>query len=181
MVSDAIQALQERSNAKLRYADLHLGELLGHGPPDGSDFDLAHTESFLYHLFGTRDSLIAELNVYYGANLPSDELSPGKLRTALNRKGVHSAELADLYALESDKDSWYSIAKEFRDHSTHVGTISRAYYLGGKDHHKVKFRKPHSDELVEAHFHDAFSEWLQLMKELIAAWRSSAMETCGIA
>src|SRR5438067_206105 len=92
------RALQERTDAKLRYARVHLEELQMQGPPDGGDFDKAHQESFLFHLLATRDALIAELNHYYAAGLPPDALSLGKIREVLKMRGVHSAEICTLYA-----------------------------------------------------------------------------------
>ena len=66
MIDSTTKALQERTAAKLRYAEVHLREIRELGQPDGGDFDRAHQESFLFHLLSTRDALLAELNVYYG-------------------------------------------------------------------------------------------------------------------
>ena len=60
-----ITPLQERSNAKLRYAAVHLDELKSIEQLGGDDYDRAHQESFLYHLMGAKDAFLIELNTYY--------------------------------------------------------------------------------------------------------------------
>jgi hypothetical protein len=172
---ETTERLQARTNAKLRYALIHLEELRDQGPPDGGDFDKAHQESFLFHLFGAIDALLAELNHYYAAGLQSDSLSPGKIREALKRRDASSPELQVLYQLEKDESSWFSKAKNMRDHSTHVQGVNRAYFLGGEDHKKVKLRDPESGELTEHHFIIEFEEWNTAMFALVKNLRSSAV------
>lgn len=181
MISDELRGLQSRTDAKIRYAEIHLEELQALGHPDGSEFDRAHQESFLLHLLGVRDAFVAELNAYYGANLPAEGLSPGKLRHALQSQGRKCQELVELFTLEQDDTSWYSIAKAMRDHTNHVGGVARAYYLGGSDHRQVKLRHPKTGATIDEHFLDTFKEWVAKMRALVAKLRQSAMSTCGIA
>ncbi len=172
-----IKPLQERTNAKLRYARVHLDELKSQGPPSGNDFDKAHQESFLFHLLGTRDALLAELNLYYRTGMDPDTLSLGRIRDALKKQGITSSELRMLYKLEQDASSWYCKAKDMRDHSTHVQGVSRAYFLGGKDHQKVKLKHPRTGDLTERHFILEFEDWLHEMETLILSLRASALST----
>ena len=167
--------LQERTDAKLRYARVHLDELKTQGPPSGDDFDRAHQESFLFHLLGTRDAFLAELNHYYQAGLVPDTLSPGQIRNALREQGITSSELRTLYELEQDESSWYCKAKDMRDHSTHVQGVPRAYFLGGEDHQKVKLKNPRTGVLTERHFILEFDDWLHEMETLIHSLRKSAL------
>ena len=106
--------LQERSDAKLRYARVHLEELKSQDLPSGDDFDRAHQESFLFHLLGVRDAFLAELNYYFQAGLAPDALSLGRIQDALKQRNVTSKELRTLRDLEQDKSSWYSKAKDMR-------------------------------------------------------------------
>jgi len=54
-----IKNVQERTNAKLRYARLHLEELRSYRRKgSGDDFERSHQEAFLFHLFGTRDAFL---------------------------------------------------------------------------------------------------------------------------
>lgn len=172
------KALQERTDAKLRYARVHLDELKAQGPLGGNDFDRAHQESFLFHLFGARDALLAELNHYYGTNLAPDSLSPGKLREALKKQGVKSPELGALHELENDENSWFCQTKDMRDHSTHVQGVPRACYLdlGGDDGGKVKLKNPRTGQMTTQHFPEEFEDWLEHMTMLMKTLRESALE-----
>jgi Family of unknown function (DUF6586) len=181
MISDHLRGLQSRTDSKIRYAEIHLGELEALGHPDGSEYDRAHQESFLLHLLGVRDAFLAELNAYYGVDLPVGSVSPGKLRDALQSVGRQSAELAQLFALEQDEASWYSTAKAMRDYTSHAGGVARAYYVGGENHRKVKLIHPKTGQALEEHFLDTFRSWVTFMRDLVARLRSSALRTCGLA
>ena len=172
---DRVKALQDRTKAKLRYAGVHLDEMKKYGHPDGGDFDRAHQESFLFHLLGACDALLAEINVYYNVGLSDEDLSPGNLQRALKSKGEESEELAALHALECDETSWYSTAKAMRNHSTHVGGVPRAYFMGGESHGKVKLKHPKTGKVTEEHFPETFREWLALMEALVERLRNSAL------
>lgn len=169
------ESLRARTDAKLRYARVHLDELKAQGPPNGGDFDRAHQESFLFHLLGTVDAFLAELNHYYRARIAPDGLSPGKIRAALKKQGITSLELGVLYELERDPKSWYSQAKDMRDHSTHVQGVQRAYFLGGEKHQKVKLRHPTTGLLTNRHFIFEFEDWCNAMESLLLALRESAL------
>jgi hypothetical protein len=170
-----VKPLQERTDAKLRYARVHLDELKAHSPPNGGDFDRAHQESFLFHLLGTVDAFLAELIYYYGVVI-SGPLSPGKIRAALKERGATSPELRVLYELEQDRTSWYSQAKDMRDHSTHLQGVLRAYFLGGENHQKVKLKHPRTGVLTEHHFIVEFENWCNSMHSLVFSLRKSAIE-----
>ena len=156
-----------------------MDEIKALGPLGGNDFDRAHQESFLFHLFGARDALLAELNHYYGTSLVSDLLSPGKLRDALKKQGVQSPELGALHELENNESSWYRQTKDMRDYSAHVQGVPRAYYLnlGGDDEGgKVKLKNPRTGQLTTQHFPEVFENWLAQMTALIQTLRESALE-----
>jgi hypothetical protein len=173
------KALQERTDAKLRYSSVHLDEIKALGPLGGNDFDRAHQESFLFHLFGARDALLAELNHYYGTNLVPESISPGRLRDALKQQGVQSPELGALYELENNDSSWFRQAKDMRDHSTHVQGVPRAYYLnlgGDNEGGKVKLKNPRTGQLTTQHLPEEFEDWLKQMTALIQRLRESALE-----
>jgi hypothetical protein len=178
-IDDKVLAnLRSRTDAKLRYAKIHLDELKALGRLGGSDFDRAHQESFLYHLLGAKESFLLELNAYYKCGLPSEELTAGKLRTAIKSQKKHSDELAELHTLENDSTSWLFHAKKMRDHSTHVAGISRAYHLGGPADGQIWLENPKTKERVEKHFVEKFFVWLANMKKLLEQLRTSAVEKC---
>ena len=169
-----LKALCERTDAKLRYAEVHLSELKEIPIVGGTDFDRAHQESFLYHLLGAKDAFILELNMYYGANLSELELSIGRLRGHMRSKGKRYSELTVIHQLETDTGSWLFHAKEMRDHSTHIANVSRAFYLGGQYDQQVHLTNPTTGKQIKEHFVELFSVWLSQMKNLIHDLRSNA-------
>lgn len=176
-MADQTNPFQVRTDAKLRYAKVHLDELIKLDRLSGDDFDRAHQESFLFHLFGARDAFLLELNQYYGAELPNENVSLGRLRETLKRKGIESPELASLFALEQDDSSWLKQAKDMRDHSTHVQGVPRSFFLGGEDHGKVKLTNPRTGVLADRHFPEEFQNWFEHMQELISSLRQSALSS----
>ena len=145
----------------------------------GTDFDRAHQESFLYHLLGTKDAFILELNMYYGANLSESELTMGRLRDHMKSQGKTYSELTVIYNLENDAESWLSNAKEMRDHSTHIANVPRAYYLGGQYDRQVHLKNPKTGQQIQEHFVELFSTWLSQMKTLIHDLRSTASKNAS--
>lgn len=126
-MDEKLRTLYERTDAKLRYADVHLSDLKNIPVLGGTDFNRAHQESFLYHLIGTTEAFI-----FYGANLLETELTSGKLFNHMKSKGKTYSELTVIYDLENDNGSWLFHAKKMRDHSTHIAQVPRAYYIGGE-------------------------------------------------
>lgn len=171
-----ITPLQERTDAKLRYAAVHLDELKSIERLGGDDYDRAHQESFLYHLMGAKDAFLIELNTYYSVALNSNGVSMGKLRNALNKKGRKSNELAEIYTLENDETSWLYHAKAMRDHSTHVSGVKRHFHLGGDNDGRVFLTNPKSGEKIERDFIDDFNNWLHQMRSLLSRLRVSAVD-----
>ena len=102
-------------------------------------------------------------------------LTPGKLRRKLKEQGRQSFGLARIRALEDDESSWLAAAKAMRDHVSHVSGVSRAYFVGGPDHRKVKLRHPASGATVGGHFPETFEAWLAAMRSLVEEIRASAM------
>lgn len=170
-----LEHLQARTDAKLRFAEVHLNELLALPALSGGDFDRAHQESYLYHLLGAKDAFLLELNAYYQSGLPTTNLTGGKLRDALQRTGRQSPELKELYELENDTNSWLSHAKEMRDHSTHVSGVPRKFHLGGDDDGQVFLMSPKTMQGVTKHFTDDFKEWHIKMSLMLERLRCSAL------
>jgi hypothetical protein len=176
MDDKTLQNARARADAKLRYAEIHLDELKAIGRLGGSEFDRAHQESFLYHLLGAKEAFLVELNTYYAGGLAENDLTPGKLRAALEAQGKVSNELAELRSLENEEDSWLFHAKEMRDHSTHVAGVIRAFHLGGPADGQVWLKNPNTGENIERHFVDEFNDWVSNMRKLLERLRASAIE-----
>lgn len=176
MDENTLQNIRERVDAKLRYAQVHLDELRELKSLDGSDFDRAHQESFLYHLLGAKDAFLLELNAYYRTGLSMEGLTAGKLRNALKEQGKESFELSELFQLENQESCWLFQAKEMRDYSTHISNIPRAYFLGGERDQEVHLKNPNTGQQIERHFVEEFADWLTNMKGLLKRLRSTTIE-----
>lgn len=180
-MEDAVpKNLQDRTDAKLRYAAVHLRELERLAFRHGDDFDRAHQESFLYHLLGVRDAFLAELNAYYACGLSGSGVTLGKLRESLRRTNRSSPEVRELYELETTPGNWLAQAKDMRDHSTHIAGVPRSFHVGGKDDGMVWLRNPRTQELVERDFVLECHAWHGLMADLIARLRASALANMGL-
>lgn len=170
-----LENLRTRTDAKLRFAEVHLKELLALPGLSGDDFDRAHQESYLYHLLGAKDAFLLELNAYYQCGLPTTNLTSGKLWKALQRVNRQSPELKELYELENDANSWLFHAKEMRDHSTHVSGVPRTFHVGGNDDGQVFLKNPKTMQEVTKHFTEDFKEWHKKMSLMLERLRCSAM------
>ena len=88
---------KERTNAKLRYARVHLEELRSHQRKgSGDDFERSHQESFLFHLLGARDAFLQELNLYYNCGLELHKVRTSSLNQKLDKMGIRCPELNKL-------------------------------------------------------------------------------------
>lgn len=173
--AQAIQNLRSRADAKLKYARIHVELLRERGGNGGADFDRAVEESILFHMLGAKDAFLIELNAYYNCGVPAEAVTPGNLRKAFLARGVRCPELAELYELENDPESWFAHAKQMRDHSTHVGGVPRAFHIGGKNQGKVFLRNPNTGAHIEVHAPEALAAWVDDMRELLERLRASAI------
>lgn len=171
-----IRNAQERTAAKIRYARLHLDELRRYERKgSGDDFERAHMESFLFHLFGTRDAFLQELNLYYGLGLELHQVIPKQIRDRLKKRGIDCPEFTKLMELENDPNEWLSQAKEMRDHSTHRRSVPRVFHIGGEDDEEVYLRHPQTGRSLDEDYADTFGTWCLKMEELLENLRKTAL------
>jgi len=160
-----------RTDAKLRYAGVHLEELrmkrLLARDVDGDDWEKAHQESFLFHLFGVRDALLQEVNLFHNAGLLMQNVRKHDLVERLESMEIPSAALSALVKLEGDETSWLSIAGRFRHRFTHQDDVGRQYVIDGANNDPVFLRDPHTGDLIETDFVELFSGWLEKMQALV--------------
>lgn len=175
--AQSIQNLRSRADAKLKYAQIHLDLLAERGGNGGADLDRAVEESTLFHLLGAKEAFLIEINAYYNCGVPTEAVSPGSLHKVFVARGVKCPELAELYVLENEPDSWLAHAKQMRDHSTHVSGVPRAFHMGGKNDGKVFLRNPNTGAHVEVHAPEALAEWVESMRALLEKLRTSAIAT----
>jgi hypothetical protein len=166
----AQKPLMDRTDAKLRYAKLHLNELRTHGEPGrGHDFERAHQEAVFAQLFGAYAALLHELNEDLSCGLAPEDVSLGKLRNAMKSGGGVSPKLTALYTLEQDPQSWFGIAKAMRDHVTHVGGIPLSFYVGGPDHTAMHHPKTRGE--IPGEYFDTLEQWIDNMHRLVEEMR----------
>lgn len=175
MNPNQIKNLQARTDSKIRYAQIHLDELIERNNYNGDDFERAHQESFLYHLLGAKESFIIELNTYYNTGLVGKGISMGNIRKELKSRGLKSEELKELFLLEEDDSSWLFHAKSMRDYSTHIANVPLHFNVGGEDENLTFISNPKTGKVIERHFIEEFNDWILIMKETIQRLRNYAI------
>lgn len=146
--------IAERTEAKLRYARLHVDELTGYvnlGSLD--DWERAHAESVLFHLVGAKDSFLQEVNSAFALGLSLNSVNERALTDKIHERDVQPEALNRINELRENKDSWYSLMIELRNHVTHRNNISRLGKIGvgsAKDTPRTShFKHPQTNEMIE--------------------------------
>jgi len=157
-----LNAAQERTNAKLKYAAIHLDDLRLRralcGPQVGN-WERAHQESFLFHLLGVRDALLQEINLYHGCGLKMKNVSIARISQRLVRNGAVSKALRTLMRMEGMKSSWLSVAKRLRNTSTHQRNVPRQLVVDGANNDPQFFCDPLTGKWIEIDCIELFSHW----------------------
>jgi len=145
-----LNAARERTDAKLRYAKIHMAELKMRRLIDGSqgsDWERAHQESFLYHVPGVRDGLLQEINLFHECNLLPREVRKADLAAKLRKLDSRSLSLDIIVRMERMQSTWISIASRMRHLFTHQKAVPRKFHVGGEEDGHVHLRDPLIDEL----------------------------------
>lgn len=101
--------LVKRTDAKLRYARLHLDELRIYSDDGGGgDWEKAHEESVLFHLVGAKDAFLQEINSMHRLGLDPMKVNEKSLAKALKQRVGNSVSLVHLEGLSEDPGSCYS-------------------------------------------------------------------------
>ena len=170
-----LQNIRARSDAKLRYAQVHFDELIAAGR-SGSDFERAHLESTLFHLIGARDAFLVELIEYYALGYIKT-VSLGTVRHALKSQNKSTKEVCELYMLDKDKSGWFYQVKEWRHHTSHKGPLRHHFTLHTGTVEttagEINLEDPETSERVERKH---ISEWLSNMKQLLERLRECAIK-----
>ena len=105
MAADA--NLVKRTDAKLRYARLHLDELRIYSDDGGGgDWEKAHEESVLFHLVGAKDAFLQEINSMHRLGLDLMKVNEKSLTKSLKQSEGNSASLVSLEGLATNPGSW---------------------------------------------------------------------------
>lgn len=168
----ASEGLTARTDAKIRFAKLHLTELRECKiPTQGHDFERAHQEAFFAQLFGAYASLFQELNEDLGCGLKPETVSLGQMRNAMKSYGSVDPKLTELYTLEQNQASWLSHAKAMRDHTSHIGGIPHVFYAGGENDGQTSLRHPKTMVEVPGYYVDNLEKWADEMEALVERMR----------
>jgi hypothetical protein len=168
-------SLEDRTKQKLRFARVHLDELMGsENRGHGTDYERAHHEAFLAQLFGSYYAFLQELNVCLGCGLPPEGVSVGKMRQSMKAGEKAHSVLTQLYELDQEPSGWFRLAKEFRDISMHVSGIPLSFYAGGKNDGKLALKHPQSLAELPDDVSITFANWLASMEQLIDRLRQEA-------
>jgi len=169
--NEELNAARERVDSKLRYARVMQADLCGM-PRRGSDEARAHHEAFLFHLLGTRDALLQEMNVFYGLGLDRKGVSIASIRDGLAASGKLSAALSKLSAIENDPSSWLNCAKDMRNHATHRASVGRHFYQGGPKSGQASLKDTRTGKEIDKDYVDLHDDWLAEMDRLVTDLRT---------
>lgn len=165
-----LNAARERTDAKLKYAAIHLDELRLRRVLYGSqvgNWERAHQESFLFHLLGVRDALLQEINLFHACGLKMKNVSIGRISQRLVKNGSGSAALRTLMKLEGMTSTWLSIAKRLRNMSTHQRNVHRQLVVDGANDDPQFFRDPLTGKWIETDYIELFTQWHEKATKLV--------------
>jgi len=167
----------DRTEAKLRFAELSLRELNAHGGLQGDDFQRSHEENFLFHLYGVLDAFLHELNEHHSLGLPSNRVTVRRLERAFKQRGRTSAQLDEIKSLGTDPTSIISRIEEWRHSAMHRAGPLRLFFVGGEDHGRRRFKEPGTAKPGSKHIPEEFTDALEEMRNLTNRMRA-ALKFC---
>jgi hypothetical protein len=166
----------QRTDAKLRYAKLHLDKVSGSASRGtGDDFERAHHESALAHLLGARDAFLQEINLIYRCGLAEKDVS-------LRNLSKHFGEspclgLKELNDLGKNKESWYAAFVEIRHGWTHRKDIGRQFARGGGGSlEEIDWRHPEAPSRSQLETYRDFAKFYREPQGLFQAWHRNMKE-----
>jgi hypothetical protein len=168
----AQQGLIDRTEAKLRYARLHYEEL--RKLPrwgSGDDFERGHEEDVLFHVIGAKDAFLHEIADAHGFGL--EHVDEDRLEKDFKRAKKRSEAFLTIQKLRADPQSWLSHTITFRNHGTHVASITRIFYIGGEEDGQVRYRDPRTGAVVHDNIPQFLDNSIRAMGLLIADLRKS--------
>ena len=160
------RSLTERTDAKLRYASVHLQELAEY-EEQLDDWARAHVESVLFHLDGIFDCLLQEINEAYDIGLSTRKVSFHSLRSKLDRHQKQSSAFDYLERLV-ERGNWAYELRELRHQGTHRDGINRFIRVNlKKQEQSVRFISPVDNNVVEIDQADLIEQYSDRLQSLI--------------
>lgn len=141
---------RERTDQKLRYAQIMLDELRTYSAAHSNDeWENAHQEAFFYHLAGSCEGILHEINECYELRLSLKDVRQEKVSHALC--GQLSAAFEAYCAQRSDSTGWMSLLFEFRNHGTHRTRVSKVVHASTNSNPDNEFIDPRSGKPQEVY------------------------------
>lgn len=126
MPSNSNSPAQHRTGQKLRYAQIHLDELIEYRQATSNDeWENAHQESFFYHLAGALDAFLHEINDAYSLGLELNAVRFEDVEKRLKTVQQPSPAFDLLEKLWKDKMGWLFLLRSWRNHGTHRGRVAK--------------------------------------------------------
>ena len=165
--------LKEKTDAKLRYAQLYL-DALKEPKIEGSDLEKAHQESFLFHLNGVVDAFLAEINELFGLGLKGKHLTIDHLKSAKPESKKSLKEVKKLGKLLGKKN-WLAELKSFDPNNVKPAKKGKKSEVDMEISNLVEQVGiiPTNPKL------EMFENWQAKMRGLISELRESALQGSG--
>ncbi|HOC41430.1 MAG TPA: type II toxin-antitoxin system HicB family antitoxin [Thermoanaerobaculales bacterium] len=146
--STMARSTDRRADEKLRFAKVHLRELIDHAQVGGHDkWETAHQESCFYHLAGAVEAVLHEINAGYGLNLGLKDIDWNTVRAKLTTSNQSSPAFDLLLATKTDKSSWLWQLFEWRNHGAHRGRVGEMIHLSTSRVVDNEFKDPRTGEV----------------------------------
>jgi hypothetical protein len=154
-------AYRERTDAKLRYAKIHLEELRTYSNAySNDDWENAHQESTFFHLTGAVEGILHEINDGYSLGLNPRDVERGKVRDRLKKRNQSSPAFDYITGLrpfgkeELAPKSWLTLLFAWRNYSGHQKHIGKCLSFGTSErlrHTDNQFKDPMDEQLQQAY------------------------------
>lgn len=116
----------KRADKKLIYSQLMIDELISYDQHHSNDdWEYAHQEAALYHLSGTMDAFLHEINIAYKLNIALSKVDFRTVKQRLCSTEQSSPAFIKLSELRGETDSWLSLLYEMRNHGTHRARVGK--------------------------------------------------------
>lgn len=168
MKKKRLTALTEATDAKLRYSQLYL-DAIKNPEIAGSDEEKAHQASFVFHLTGVLDALLAEVNERFELGIKEKHLSLDSLRSVEIDSKKATKELRKL-AKSLGKKSWMEEVRSFKlDRPLNAKKEKKE-----NDEHETAVLIGEASPIVEDRLLAKFEEWQAKMRTAVYDLRVSA-------
>ena len=136
-------SFEDRTESKLRFAELHLKEIIdSDSRGSGDDFEISHEESCLFHIIGAKDSFLQEINDFHNLGIDIGDVKEKTIKKYLKKKSLKCKAFDKLKTLRDNPKSWYYIVINYRNVGTHRYRIPRVFKQVINGPRTVSYKNP---------------------------------------